>query len=333
MSNYNLIGYSPLMLDVCAECKLKFQDYISLLSDYNLQIGGRLEVKTTSDFNNWIKLFTGESLDLLLKTKGYFLGGGILASFAAFSTDYQFEASLTIFDSYNCSLIKDIFYNELYTKFFNWNKLTVFEGCIICLSLHHADAPERTFIVLKNIYNTNVFKLSGQLNTLTWISIFELNDGFFFINLPEISKNKYPFIVSLGDKDLLNDKIKQLLFSLVESGCLKYLFGNADEFKKMFSKEDYEDSVFFEYMRLESASCCTMFLITNGEKGMVAIYNGSLFYEPATPNINIVNTNGAGDAAAGGFISTYLTTNDISKSLSFAREQADRVLSVNSPVL
>ncbi|MFC2140326.1 1-phosphofructokinase family hexose kinase [Candidatus Auribacterota bacterium] len=69
-----------------------------------------------------------------------------------------------------------------------------------------------------------------------------------------------------------------------------------------------------ELLALQKHFSLTTIIITNGKKEIVALDNNS-FYIIQPPTIALVNSVGSGDAFNAGYLSSYLTTKDVKKSL------------------
>ena len=101
----------------------------------------------------------------------------------------------------------------------------------------------------------------------------------------------------------------------------------------LFTKTNADENRIMSELKSISLICDIVFLVTNGAAGIFAVKKGVIFYEAAPDGLAIVNTNGAGDAAAGGFLSTYIGTNNVEHSLKFSVVQANMVLNQNTGIL
>lgn len=87
--------------------------------------------------------------------------------------------------------------------------------------------------------------------------------------------------------------------SLIQNN-VDILFGNEDEVKSLFETNNFEEAI------RRAASVCELVTITRGEKGATAIHNnGELISIPAKEVNRVVDTTGAGDLYASGFLYGY----------------------------
>jgi len=143
-------------------------------------------------------------------------------------------------------------------------------------------------------------------------------------NLPEVSltqrvkflkflkKHNIARIVNLGVFDCRRPKnqIKEILEEV------DILIVNGHEFSELV-KAQYADIHFYEdviswyipYLKEK------IVVITDGEKGSYAYYQGKVFFQKALKPAKILDTTGAGDGFTAGFISEFLASKDLVKSL------------------
>jgi len=74
-----------------------------------------------------------------------------------------------------------------------------------------------------------------------------------------------------------------------------------------------------------SKSSKTIFILTFGEHGSVAFYQGRIFECPATKVADVVDTTGCGDCYQAHFVAEYLKTGDIQRSMNRAALEASKV--------
>jgi len=143
-------------------------------------------------------------------------------------------------------------------------------------------------------------------------------------NLPEVSltqrvkflkflkKHNIARIVNLGVFDCRRPKnqIKEILEEV------DILIVNGHEFSELV-KAQYADIHFYEdviswyipYLKEK------IVVITDGEKGSYAYHQGKVFFQKALKPAKILDTTGAGDGFTAGFISEFLASKDLVKSL------------------
>jgi len=96
---------------------------------------------------------------------------------------------------------------------------------------------------------------------------------------------------------------------------VKILIVNTHEFaesvKKPIEQIDFKKDIVHLFPSLASK----IVVITDGEKGAYAYATGNVFYEAAPEVTKVRDTTGAGDGFSAGFLSGYLTKNDIQAAL------------------
>ncbi len=157
----------------------------------------------------------------------------------------------------------------------------------------------------------------------------------YFGNLPDVSLTERIEIIKL-----LRKKNILTFVNLGVSDCqrpvdqicqfLKYtdiLILNSHEFSELI-KKPYEEIVFKKNV-LKNIDCLKnkLVIITDGEKGSYGYLDNQVFFEKAFKLESIVDTTGAGDAYTSGFISEYLKSKDIKKSMSKGSSYALKILS------
>jgi ribokinase len=110
---------------------------------------------------------------------------------------------------------------------------------------------------------------------------------------------------------------------------LRLLFGNADiismnqEEAAMVLGVNYENEA--EIIEKMSKEVKGIFVMTKGPEGVV-VHDGQSLYRAGTPDSPVVERTGAGDAFVSGFISQYIQSGDIEKSIQFATANASSVV-------
>jgi sugar/nucleoside kinase (ribokinase family) len=115
------------------------------------------------------------------------------------------------------------------------------------------------------------------------------------------------------------------LFALAEEGILNLIVGNADNLPALAGKTELDEAI----EEFKKRAC--MVLLTRGSKGADFINGGT--YLRHTPSIieNVLNTSGAGDQFAAGFLEGFLTGLEIHDCLNLAERRAVEILMYDSP--
>jgi adenosine kinase len=74
------------------------------------------------------------------------------------------------------------------------------------------------------------------------------------------------------------------------------LFANADEIKSLMETDNLEEAI------LQLKGKCDVAAITDGEKGCTIVSSEAVISVPTAPVMNLVDTTGAGDLFAAGFL-------------------------------
>lgn len=100
------------------------------------------------------------------------------------------------------------------------------------------------------------------------------------------------------------DRHREDFLKLVESH-IDILFANEDEIKSLFQKDNFEDAKNAIDQHVEVAA------LTRGEKGAVIVSKGKEFVIAAEPVDEVVDTTGAGDQFAAGFLYGFTENMDL----------------------
>ncbi|MGN7438789.1 MAG: adenosine kinase [Alcanivorax sp.] len=116
-----------------------------------------------------------------------------------------------------------------------------------------------------------------------------------FIRAGELAhENGHKLALTLSDPFCV-DRHRHDFLQLVENH-VDILFANEDEIKSLFLQDNFDDAVSAISEHVEIAA------ITRGEKGAVIIANGEKIEIPAQKVENVIDTTGAGDQFAAGFL-------------------------------
>ena len=116
-----------------------------------------------------------------------------------------------------------------------------------------------------------------------------------FIRAGELAhENGHKLALTLSDPFCV-DRHRHDFLQLVENH-VDILFANEDEIKSLFLQENFDDAISAISDHVEIAA------ITRGDKGAVIISNGKKIEVAAQPVENVVDTTGAGDQFAAGFL-------------------------------
>lgn len=97
------------------------------------------------------------------------------------------------------------------------------------------------------------------------------------------------------------DRYREEFLDLMRSGTVDIVFANEEEAKSLYQTADFETAV--AAMRQD----CRLAIVTRSEKGSIAMTASETASVAAHPIDNLVDTTGAGDLYAGGFLHGYTT--------------------------
>ena len=109
--------------------------------------------------------------------------------------------------------------------------------------------------------------------------------------------------------------------SLIDGGILDILFANEGEILSLVEGEDFEAAV------AEISARVPMLVVTRGESGAIAIENGTRYAVAAEPVDKVVDTTGAGDLFAAGFLAGHVQGRSVEDCLHMGAIAAAEVIS------
>jgi sugar/nucleoside kinase (ribokinase family) len=109
--------------------------------------------------------------------------------------------------------------------------------------------------------------------------------------------------------------------ALIEDGLIDILFANEAEILSLNETEDFEAAV------AATAGKVPLLVVTRSERGAIAITDGKRYAVPAEPVAKVVDTTGAGDLFAAGFLAGQAQGRDVATSLTMGAIAAAEVIS------
>lgn len=103
------------------------------------------------------------------------------------------------------------------------------------------------------------------------------------------------------------------------------LFANEDELKSLYECDDFDDAV--ALLRRD----CHIAAVTRSEKGSVIVTRDDIHAVPAVPGVNVVDTTGAGDLFAAGFLRGLTQGKDLTSCARIGAIAAAEVISHVGP--
>lgn len=109
--------------------------------------------------------------------------------------------------------------------------------------------------------------------------------------------------------------------SLIDGGQLDILFANESEILMLNETDDFEAAV------AATAARVPLLVVTRSEKGALAIGGGERVHVPAEPVATVIDTTGAGDLFAAGFLAGQAQGRSLKESLTMGAIAAAEVIS------
>lgn len=109
--------------------------------------------------------------------------------------------------------------------------------------------------------------------------------------------------------------------ALIDNGDIDILFANEAEIKSLVQTENFESAV------AQTAAKVGTLVVTRSEKGAIAVRDGVRHEVTAAPVSQVIDTTGAGDLFAAGFLTGYLSGRPAGESLSMGAIAAAEIIS------
>ncbi|WP_417620331.1 adenosine kinase [Parasphingorhabdus sp.] len=117
------------------------------------------------------------------------------------------------------------------------------------------------------------------------------------------------------------DRHREEFVGLIDDGKIDILFANEAEIKMLSETEDFDAAV------AQTAAKVETLVVTRSEKGAIAVRDGKTYAVAAEPIDHIVDTTGAGDLFASGFLSGYIEQRPMEECLTIGAIAAAEVIS------
>ncbi len=117
------------------------------------------------------------------------------------------------------------------------------------------------------------------------------------------------------------DRHREEFVGLIDGGKIDILFANEAEIMMLAETEDFDAAV------AQTAAKVETLIVTRSEKGAIAVRDGKTTAVAAEPVDQIVDTTGAGDLFAAGFLSGYIEERPMDECLTIGAVAAAEVIS------
>jgi len=109
--------------------------------------------------------------------------------------------------------------------------------------------------------------------------------------------------------------------ALIDEGLIDILFANEAEIASLNRTSDFEAAV------AATAAKVPLLVVTRSERGAIAVHHGIRYSVPAEPVAKVIDTTGAGDLFAAGFLAGQAQGRDVTASLTMGAIAAAEVIS------
>ncbi|MHA6769468.1 adenosine kinase [Sphingobium ummariense] len=117
------------------------------------------------------------------------------------------------------------------------------------------------------------------------------------------------------------DRHRADFIDLIDSGMIDILFSNEGEIQSLAQIDDFDQAV------ASIAARVPVLVSTRSEKGAIAVVDGQRYEAPAAPVAQIVDTTGAGDLFAAGFLAAHIDGMAVDDCLRLGAAAAAEVIS------
>jgi sugar/nucleoside kinase (ribokinase family) len=177
-------------------------------------------------------------------------------------------------------------------------------------------------------YNLDLPSIKSTDFEVLHVEAYELREGKIAETIDNlINEAGIKVSIGLGNYKIIDVKLKSKILNYIEQGKVDILLANEQEIIKLLGLEKESISV-DEISQLYLRYKIPHIMITLGERGITAFNNTKFAYSKAQEVDNIKNTSGAGDTAAGVFISGIIDNQELPQILKDATYYAARVLEV-----
>jgi sugar/nucleoside kinase (ribokinase family) len=117
------------------------------------------------------------------------------------------------------------------------------------------------------------------------------------------------------------DRHRADFLALLDAGAVDILFANEGEIRSLRQTDDFEAAV------AATAAKVPTLVVTRGEQGAIALQGGRRHAVPAEPVARVIDTTGAGDLFAAGYLAGHLAGRDPAHSLRMGAIAAAEIIS------
>jgi sugar/nucleoside kinase (ribokinase family) len=329
------IGYTPAILDINIVSNIASDNYLKTLARYKAKVGSWTEVQEYKDLNDICISLTNKDLENVLDNKDVKIEAGctIAGAFSYYLPNYK-ESQLLYLglpSSGNIDIFSKKFLEAIKKFNIKFSPLELEGNTSICLVSFHKEFPDRTMFFYNGFTKNSFLNMHPLENSLNIFSLFEVYRDLIHVDIDKIKKYKSFLAISLGTVKILDHSLILKVRSWLKAGIVTYLFGDIEEFRKIFhsDKDELLEKDIIKSIQINARKYNFISLVRDGLNGIIAIDKNDVFEEKSKKLLNLVNTNGAGEAGIGTFISAHKTTHDLKLSCKMAWDVTEKRLCEN----
>lgn len=272
-------------------------DWVEISSDEQLEFILNTVVKDKEQNDAGIK----KAIDVQIRA-----GSTNLNVFSAFSKDIRTKSAIITaigmdnmgntdrFSSIYMEAVKNRCIDFISYPFIGKNPLS-----IVFASLHNPEKLMASFLGISSELN----HIDNIASEFLYLDAYELGKGAISLLIRTlIETKKYKVILGLGNITILKGELLNLIKSYIEDGMIYMLCGNIYEYQRLSDYMADEEILSDNFLKNVE-----IMLLTHGKHGMTGMFGGNLLHQEAIELSRIVDTTGAGDTAAGAFISGIIS--------------------------
>ncbi len=123
------------------------------------------------------------------------------------------------------------------------------------------------------------------------------------------------------------DRYRSEFLELLRNGTVDMIFANEDEAKSLYQTDSFDEAI------KQLGEDCKLATVTRGSKGSVVVSNGQMIEVAIDKVDNIVDTSGAGDLYAAGFLYGYTQGKDLRSCAELGNFVAGKIIQQLGPRL
>jgi sugar/nucleoside kinase (ribokinase family) len=339
MKKHEIISISPAIVDIACDLTTKEKIYLELCQILDSKPGEWKPVDSQKEIESLLGLVAGvtnfsieNDLDLLTQTVGVNMeagSSGLNLLSALIRTQRENSAILSAVGS------DSVGHPDNLASFFGRDarKIGIYQYSIpqqgstpLVLVFSHREQPDKVTAMHPGVASQIESLPNGiSKSRIVRIDAYDLLRDPASTSLNQLmSSGKVPISLGLGNSSILTGKLKNDILKHIANGKITYLTGNADEFSSLLdisNLQNLENAIGLNIGRL-----APYVLLTMGDKGMLGFKENKPIVQKSFRQAKAINTSGAGDVAAGVFLSGILSGQDFSLTLKEAAYFSSQVV-------